>query len=376
MNAILSAAIALTTLTSLLLVLRYRNTRIEGSAPMPLVTFLAVLFTSGLDVGLLMFPMVDYEIFASEPDYAFANPLALEFGFWGFLVWGFYFLTTFYFCVIEPRLQLFEIPAIKLINNLTIIGTCAFTGYLFLHYLPGYIEGIPDAVRYTLVAGTVLVAVISSTQIRFVKVLSLASSGLFFALIAGSFLASNMGVSAFADTVGQFGDYFGQLPRYVFPINDYHAFYLFWWFAWSIMIGQFVSRFVSGFTAWQLLLLLLIVPSIPIALWFSVLYWYFANDISIAGLMSWAMMGVGILFVVNSLDSLTRLYTTNIGLTVEALGTGRYVAVNWVILFLLIMAFQFTPFKIEWVGLVVVGIYAAIYTLVFLRRAELRSVPA
>jgi len=375
-NTILSAAIALTTLTSLLLVLRYRNTRIEGSAPMPLVTFLAVLFTSGLDVGLLMFPMVDYEIFASEPDYAFANPLALEFGFWGFLVWGFYFLTTFYFCVIEPRLQLFEIPAIKLINNLTIIGTCAFTGYLFLHYLPGYIEGIPDAVRYTLVAGTVLVAVISSTQIRFVKVLSLASSGLFFALIAGSFLASNMGVSAFADTVGQFGDYFGQLPRYVFPINDYHAFYLFWWFAWSIMIGQFVSRFVSGFAAWQLLLLLLIVPSIPIALWFSVLYWYFANNISIAGLMSWAMMGVGILFVVNSLDSLTRLYTTNIGLTVEALGTGRYVAVNWVILFLLIMAFQFTPFKIEWVGLVVVGIYAAIYTLVFLRRAELRSVPA
>ena len=376
MNTILSAAIALTTLTSLLLVLRYRNTRIEGSAPMPLVTFLAVLFTSGLDVGLLMFPMVDFEIFASEPDYAFANPLALEFGFWGFLVWGFYFLTTFYFCVVEPRLQLFEIPAIKLINNLTIIGTCAFTGYLFLHYLPGYIEGIPDAVRYSLVAGTVLVAVISSTQIRFVKVLSLASSGLFFALIAGSFLASDMGVSGFADTVGQFGDYFSKLPRYVFPINDYHAFYLYWWFAWSIMIGQFVSRFVSGFTAWQLLLLLLIVPSIPIALWFSVLYWYFANDISIAGLMSWTMMGVGILFVVNSLDSLTRLYTTNIGLTVEALGTGRYVAVNWVILFMLIMAFQFTPFKIEWVGLVVVGIYAAIYTLIFLRRAALRSVLA
>ena len=376
MNTILSAAIALTTLTSLLLVLRYRNTRIEGSAPMPLVTFLAVLFTSGLDVGLLMFPMVDFEIFASEPDYAFANPLALEFGFWGFLVWGFYFLTTFYFCVVEPRLQLFEIPAIKLINNLTIIGTCAFTGYLFLHYLPGYIEGIPDAVRYSLVAGTVLVAVISSTQIRFVKVLSLASSGLFFALIAGSFLASDMGVSGFADTVGQFCDYFGQLPRYVFPINDYHAFYLYWWFAWSIMIGQFVSRFVSGFTAWQLLLLLLIVPSIPIALWFSVLYWYFANDISIAGLMSWTMMGVEILFVVNSLDSLTRLYTTNIGLTVEALGTGRYVAVNWVILFMLIMAFQFTPFKIEWVGLVVVGIYAAIYTLIFLRRAALRSVLA
>ena len=376
MNTILSIAIGMTTLTSLLLVVRYRTLRIEGTAPMPLMTFLAVLFTSGLDVGLLMFPMVDFGIFASEPDYAFTNPLALEFGFWGFLVWGFYFLTTFYFCVIEPRLQLFEIPAIKLVNNLTIIGTCAFTGYLFLHYLPSYIDGIPDTVRFGLVAVTVLVAVVSSTQIRFVKVLSLVSSGLFFVLIGGSFIASDMGASGLLGAAASLGDYFVQLPRFVFPINDYHAFYLFWWFAWSIMIGQFISRYVSGFTTWQLLLLLLVVPSIPIALWFSVLYWYFANDISIAGLMSWAMMGVGILFVVNSLDSLTRLYTQNIGLTAEVLGTGRYIAVNWVILFALVLAFQFTPFKIEWVGLVVIGIYTAIYSLVFLRRAALRSVPA
>ena len=371
-NWILSIAIGVTTLTSLYLAVRYRSMRLEGVTPVPVLTFMAILFTSGLDVGLLMFPMVDFEIFASEPDYAFANPLALEFGFWGFLVWGFYFLTTFYFCVVEPKLQLFEIPAVKLVNNLTIIGTCAFTGYLFLHYLPGYIEGIPNVVRYTLVALTVLVAVISSTQIRFVKALSLTSSGLFFALIAGSFFASNMGISGLVGTMGQLGEYFGQLPQFVFPINDYHAFYLFWWFAWSIMIGQFVSRFVSGFPAWQLLLLLLVVPSIPIALWFSVLYWYFANEVSIAGPMSWAMMGVGILFVVNSLDSLTRLYTHNIGFTVEALGTARYIAVNWVILLGLVLAFQFTPFKIEWVGLTVVGIYATVYTLAFRRRRVLQ----
>jgi hypothetical protein len=108
-------------------------------------------------------------------------------------------------------------------------------------------------------------------------------------------------------------------------------------------------------------------------LWFSVLYWFFSNEISIAGLMSWAMMGIGILFVVNSLDSLTRLYTQNTGLTVEALGTGRYIATNWAILFALVLAFQFTPFKIEWVGLTVVGVYAAIYLLVFMRRDGLRS---
>ena len=117
MNFILSTAIIVTTLTSLFLVLRYRNVTIEGSVPVPLVTFLAILFTSGLDVGLIMFPLVDFQSFAADPEYAFANPLALEFGFWGFLVWGFYFLTTFYFCVVEPKLKLFEIPVIKLANN-------------------------------------------------------------------------------------------------------------------------------------------------------------------------------------------------------------------------------------------------------------------
>ena len=50
--------------------------------------------------------------------------------------------------------------------------------------------------------------------------------------------------------------------------------------------------------------------------------------------------------------------------------------VSRLFLFALVLAFQFTPFKIEWVGLVVIGIYTAIYSLVFLRRAALRSSPA
>ena len=85
------------------------------------------------------------------------------------------------------------------------------------------------------------------------------------------------------------------------------------------------------------------------------------------------MIAVGVLFVVNSLDSLTRLYTQNIGLTIERLGTPGYIAVNWTILFALVLSFQFTPFKIEWVGLVVIGIYAAVYALVFLRRDRLAA---
>jgi len=51
MKAILSAAIVITLLTSVFIVIRYRKLRISGATPIPLVTFMAILFTSGLDVG-------------------------------------------------------------------------------------------------------------------------------------------------------------------------------------------------------------------------------------------------------------------------------------------------------------------------------------
>ena len=137
------------------------------------------------------------------------------------------------------------------------------------------------------------------------------------------------------------------------------------------MIGQFVSRFVGGIKAWQLLLALLVVPSIPIAVWFSVLYHYHAEGLEIAPLLSWSMIAVGILFVINSLDSLTRLYTQNINLTVARLGTVRYIGLHWTLLFGLVLLYQFTPFKIEWVGLVVIAIYLTVFYRVWRKRNEL-----
>jgi len=371
MSLILSIAVAVSLLTGLLLATRLHAVRLTGPIPVSFFTFIAILFTSGLDVGLIMFPLVDFEVYATQQPYGFSNPLAVEFGFWGFLVWAFYFLTTFYFCIVEPKLQLFEIPLIKWTNNVVIIGTCAFTAWLFLEYLPGYIEGITPLFRFTLVAVVILLATSSSTDIRYVKVLSVASTWLFFALIAGIWLASGMGISGLAQTMSGLSGYFGNIHRFVTPITDYHQFYLYWWFAWSIMIGQFVSRFVGGFKAWQLLLALLIVPSIPIAIWFSVLYYYFSSGLEVGAGWRLAMVVVGVIFVINSLDSLIRLYTRNIGMTVERLGTRAYVLYNWLALCVLVLLYQFTPLKIEWIGLIVIGIYAAVYVLVFQRREQL-----
>ena len=43
---------------------------------------------------------------------------------------------------------------------------------------------------------------------------------------------------------------------------------------------------------------------------------------------------------------------------VPFMGTGPYVAAHWLLMCGLVLAFQFTPLQIEWIGLVVIGLYA------------------
>lgn len=371
MNTVLTITIGITLATSLLIVLRWGGTICRGTMPSSIFAFCAILFTSGLDVGLIMFPLTEFPVYEQEAEYQFANPLAIEFGMWGFLVWAFYFLTTFYFCKLEPTLKIFEIPAIKFVNNSVIIATCAFTGFLFLSYLPTYIEGISPTAQHGLVILVVICAVISSTDVRYVKVLSLASTWLFFALIAFLWIASGMGTWGFITSAMNLQEYFSNIERFVVPLSDHHAFYLFWWFAWSIMIGQFVSRFLSPMKTRYLLLMLLTIPSIPIAVWFSVLYYYHTETLELSNTTKLSLICVGVVFVINSLDSLIRLYTVNLNITATRIGGPRYIVGNTLSLLLLITLYKFTPFKIEWVGLVVIALYVAIYALILKQRKAL-----
>ena len=371
---ILSSAVILLLMVSLLLVLRWCNAILYGEMPTRFFAFFAILFTSGLDVGLIIFPLGEFPVYATEAVYAFTNPLAIEFGFWGFFIWLFYFVTTFYFCLVEPRLKLFEIPWIKWINNAIVITTCAFTGYLFLTYLPDYLPGVTPLQQYLIVGLVLMAAVLSSTDIRYVKLLSLSSTWLFFALILLVWQYSGLGFRGLADNLSQLSQYFGKVHQFVLPFSEYHAFYLFWWFAWSIMIGQFVARFVGGLRTWQLVLALLCIPSIPIALWFSVLYGVYERGIEITGSLNGFMLLVGVVFVVNSLDSLTRLYSGNLSWTVDKLGFRKYVTFHWLLLYTLILLYRFTPLQIEWIGLVVIGLYLMITGLIIKYRRGLQTI--
>jgi len=379
LTSIISFGVILAFALVIFCVIKWWNLPLTGVTPVPLFTFIAILFTSGLDVGLIMFPLAfDYPLYAdtvAEPAYAFTNPLALEFGFWGFLIWAFYFLTTFYFCAIEPRVGFFKIPAIKLLNNIVIITTCAFTGALFLIYMPYYIAEVGDGetilpVFYLICFLVILIAAFSSTDLKFVKVLSISSTVLFLMLIVYMFLNAGMSVGDLASTTSNIGGYFANIHKFIIPLTDYHEFYLFWWFAWSIMIGQFVSRFVGGLKTWQLLGALLVFPSIPLALWFSVLYYYHLNGIGTTGLPNWAMTIVGIVFVINSFDSLIRLYTDNMNLTTERFGTVSYVLANAIGLFVLTLLFQSQWLQIQWIGTIVIGIYILALAYMFFGKRE------
>ncbi|WP_299494496.1 BCCT family transporter [uncultured Shewanella sp.] len=365
----LSMGIIFTLIAIVFVLYRWGNIKCVGKNPVSTFTFIAILFTSGLDVGLIMFPLTEfagYADLAASPEYGFTNPLAIEFGFWGCLIWGFYFLTCFYFCIIEPKVKFFELAWVKFINNVVIIGTCAFTAYLLLSNLPWYLPEIGDgstivATFYLIVFAVIAAAVYSSISLRYVRILSLGSTWLFLSLIAvmwaGAFLSPESSVGEFFSTFGLIGGYFTNLNHFVLPINDYHEFYLLWWFAWSIMIGQFTSRFVGGLKTYQVLGAMMIFPSIPIAIWFTVLYYYSTHGLDTTGFYNLAMVVVGITFVINSLDSLIRLYTDNLNLTVERLGKAKYFIANLVLMSGLTLLFQLNFLEIEWIGALNIALF-------------------
>jgi choline-glycine betaine transporter len=385
----LSAGILFTFFCIGCILFKWGNIRCIGVTPVSTFTFVAILFTSGLDVGLIMFPLTEFAGYAdivTSPEYAFTNPLAIEFGYWAFLIWGFYFLTCFYFCIIEPRVQFFSIPIIKFINNLVIIGTCAFTAYLLLNNLPWYIpqladEGALTASFYLIVLVVISAAVYSSTDIRYVRLLSLGSTWLFFALIAlvwaGPLLMDKGNAREILQTFSLLNGYFSNIHQFVLPLNAYHEFYLYWWFAWSIMIGQFTARFVGGLRTYQVFLGMLIFPSIPIAIWFVGLYYYHLNALQVSDWLNSLMVAVGILFVVNSLDSLIRLYTDNLNLTVSRIGKIPYFIGNLLTLSGLTLLFTLDFLHIQWVGAIVIGLlFSCLVFIIFTRLKTVRQITA
>ncbi len=372
---------ALLTLGLTLYLLMFQgNEVIQSGQKVHLATLFAILFTTGLDGGLLLLPLLDFKhhLIASQyPEYLFAHPIAIEFGFWGGWSWAVYFVTACYFALFEPKLKLFKRPLLRWLNSIVIILTCAFSAWLLIGtlklYLPPLSESWYRPLTYTIVVLAVAMATFSSSRLHYIKNLSLLSSVMFLALIAVVFIDSGSTISTFTNNTIYASEYLQNIDKFVFPINAYHEFYQFWWMAWSVMIGQFVAKFVAGLRVYQLFLLVLILPSAPILIWFVVLYQSHASGSALATGTNLSIAVLGVLFVVNSMDSLIRVYSYNLNLTRTKLGIGKYFVLHFALLTTLVVIYDFKMLNINLVGSIVTGLWllATANTVYRLRRSSL-----
>lgn len=350
-------AVLLTLLSTAYLLLFRGSDTLKSGRGVGRFTFFAILFTTGLDGGLLLLPLLDFKhhlIASRYPEYAFSNPLAIEFGFWGFWNWTVYFVTACYFSLYEPILKLFKKPLVKYTNNAFIVLTCAFSAWLLIGTLKLYLpESVGDnykIVSMTIVVTTLVLAIWSSSRLYYIKNLSIVSTLLFLMLVYLVLYESLKPTDSVRAEVRLIVDYFPNINRFVFPINNYHEFYLLWWMAWSIMIGQFIARFVGGLKVYELFAALLILPSIPIALWFIVLYASHLNLADLPNYIKYLMAAIGVLFTLNSIDSLVRVYSHNLNLTRVKLGIKKYFVLHFVALMSLTIIYDYRVLSINLVG--------------------------
>tara|TARA_R110001583_G_scaffold26255_1_gene94611 strand:- start:117 stop:473 length:357 start_codon:yes stop_codon:yes gene_type:complete len=92
------------------------------------------------------------------------------------------------------------------------------------------------------------------------------------------------------------------------------------------------------------------------------------NGIETTGFYNIAMAFVGITFVVNSLDSLIRLYTDNLNIGVTRIGKVKYFLGNIAALSLLTLLFKLDFLAIQWVGALVIGLFFSCFGYILLRK--------
>lgn len=352
----------LTLLLSALLLIYKGNVRLTSEHKVSHLSFFAILFTTGLDGGLLLLPLVDFANYSNpinHPNYAFTNVLAIEFGFWGCLSWLCYFVSTCYFALYEPRLKVFQITWVKWLNALLIMLTCAFSAWLLLSYLDFFLPGNTfKYVKESVVLIVILCAILSSTKILYIKWLSLISLVVFGLIMLLVAIESQLTSLRFFEHSFLLSDYFTHLDKFIFPLDAYHQFYMFWWLAWSIIIGQFTAQFVNGFKVYQLLLAILILPSIPIALWFIVLFDAFSLGIELSSNLKLAIASIGALFVINSMDSMIKLYSMELSYTPERLGSKSYIVIQFALLTLVTVLYDIKMLNIEFVGSIILLLWS------------------
>ena len=84
------------------------------------------------------------------------------------------------------------------------------------------------------------------------------------------------------------------------------------------------------------------------------------------------MVSVGVLFVINSMDSLIRLYSDNLKLTTRRFGKPRYFCLHAGLLVSLTFLFSVNFIRIQWIGATVIGLgFCCMLYIYFSKRQQL-----
>ncbi len=268
--------------------------------------WIAMLYSAGMGSGILLRAVQEPVFMQQNPPYSSDLPtdiLALEFTFyqWGFTAWAFYGLFAMvvgYALFVKKRkvkvsstIENF-IPSKMARNGIdvmtiitTVFGLIAAVG-LGTTQITGGLNHLLDA-DFGLATTLLLALVISAIAFysawqgveKGIKVISKFNIVITLALLLFVFFLSDMGaiLSAFAEATFNYifdfipmslalGDYD---PGLIF-LSDWTFYYWAFWLAWAPFTGIFIARISKGRSLRQLLLGVMIIPSLGTFFWFSV----------------------------------------------------------------------------------------------------------
>ena len=310
----LSAANALLLFCLLLIVSPLGKVRIGGPGAKPAysrTTWFAMLFASGMGIGLMFFGVLEPVFFvqnpplgldASDPDAARAIGVGSATFHWGLHAWAIYAvvglgLAFFAFSrglpltlrsLFHPLLgdrvwgwsgHLVDIAAVfaTLFGLATSLGFGTEQAADGLHYLFGFPAS--DATRVTLILGVTGIATLSvlTGLDGGIKRLSqtnmaLAASLMLFVLAVGPtggiFESAWRGLGAYLGRIVPLSHWIGREDTAF--LHDWTTFYWAWWMSWAPFVGMFIARVSRGRTVREFLVFVLLLPTLFNLLWMSV----------------------------------------------------------------------------------------------------------
>ncbi|MCM3586941.1 BCCT family transporter [Mesobacillus maritimus] len=275
-------------------------------------TWLAMLFSAGIGVGLIFYgtaePISHYMV--SSPtgqegtDQGIKDAMRFTFFHWGVHAWAVYgsiALVLAYFTFRKGELSLISrtlrpligkhadgpigkaIDVIAVIS--TVIGVATTLGFGAsqinggLSYLFG-IDSTMTSQTIIILILTVLFMISALTGLsKGIKILSNVNMGLTAVLFLIVFILGPtiFILNLFTDTIGSYLQNFVNMSFRIAPLNEggrewingWTIFYWAWWIAWAPFVGVFIARISKGRTIREFVVCVLLVPSLISFLWFS-----------------------------------------------------------------------------------------------------------